>query len=1082
MLGLVHVAWRALLAVAGALAGWAPVLLAAVWGGIYVSNCLNALTAPGVPIEYRYESEAGTVQVVAAGYWYDPDTGQAVVRKVRATAPDGTMVASVEKIDLLLDSDVPVIRIFGARIVVKRLADGSFDIAKFLPIAERDEPQEGAFRLVVRDATVEYSDERVPGRSMEIEIARGQADVADGSAMFRAKFDGETLKGEVGGRYGANGTLWAEIELDNAQFAPLLHFLNPDLPEDLLGEFAHVSAQSFTADGRLEVWSGPDEPTLVTGRMHLTGVAVTSPETLHAASFHADLTSDGTNIAISGTVAQSGLEASFDGDMTFAERFRLTGGLKFEIADRESLPPQVAPFIGPEVAFQNASFDGWIDTDGERFLLDGRMEAGGISFAGERTDAVQAAVRLSNDGVTTQIESGEWEAVPYFGAVAVRFEDGSLTGHLQTRGGRLEPIAARFGTDLLEGTVSLTAVISGTVASAVAEVYAEGVADLRRPEKAPLSLGVFNVRGRVDADGARIERLTLTGQNGVVTAQGSITWAEKLLNFTVDGGGVDLRALESGVEGLVFFDGRLSGTLDEPVASGRLEMYGVKAFERVMPQIAADWTADGDRLWFDSVAARAGTGQISGTGSLTWADRALEGVFSGSGIRLEEWLALDTVGAVSVEDGKLSGTLDAPLVSARLKTDEVFVFGVRVDSVEADIEADVQGIVSPSFVARLGEGELTGNAAYVHEGTLGFVNGSFTDLPLARVPISEDIAALGGSATGSLELFFDNNGLSAGKLTAEPLLSVAVNGTIVGGGYLEATLSEGVIKVEAEVGSTFPRFVSLSGASYDLASREVAGRVDMLDMKIEDLADMVELPTSDWPAQVTGILKNLTGLASARVDVSGTVDDPTIEVQSATLKRLALRGREAGEVSASGKRIAGVWNVDHLGWQVGDTHLHLNGLMSEDGTFVVAGDLNNFDVSWLNTFMPDVPLYSGTAQLENIDVSGTFDDPKGFANFSLANLGYFDGADAVSLPLSIDNMFTTVHDRQVDLDGEIFYQGLSGTLNGEVPFSSVYEGDEERRPMKVEFKLKDPSFSSFAPYISSLDEQWSEGTVTGSAT
>ncbi|MCH8979113.1 MAG: translocation/assembly module TamB domain-containing protein [Armatimonadetes bacterium] len=76
----------------------------------------------------------------------------------------------------------------------------------------------------------------------------------------------------------------------------------------------------------------------------------------------------------------------------------------------------------------------------------------------------------------------------------------------------------------------------------------------------------------------------------------------------------------------------------------------------------------------------------------------------------------------------------------------------------------------------------------------------------------------------------------------------------------------------------------------------------------------------------------------------------------------------------------------------------------------------------------------------------------------------------------------TVKDRQIDLLGEVFYKGLSGTLEGTVPFSSLFESDEERRPMKVDFVMIDRSFSSFAPYISSLDEEWSEGTVTGSAT
>ena len=65
MQGRLHTVWRALMAVALALAGWAPVILAVVYGGAYVISCFDALTAPGVPIEYRYESEAGTMLVSA---------------------------------------------------------------------------------------------------------------------------------------------------------------------------------------------------------------------------------------------------------------------------------------------------------------------------------------------------------------------------------------------------------------------------------------------------------------------------------------------------------------------------------------------------------------------------------------------------------------------------------------------------------------------------------------------------------------------------------------------------------------------------------------------------------------------------------------------------------------------------------------------------------------------------------------------------------------------------------------------------------------------------------------------------------
>ncbi|HXH60144.1 MAG TPA: hypothetical protein VNI20_02170, partial [Fimbriimonadaceae bacterium] len=242
MRGILHTSWRALLGSSKLLA-WAPTAVVAYWGGAYMARCVNTMSAPGVPIEYRYESDAGQMLVRAESYNFDLSKLDGFINKVRVYDPSGRMVASVDLVDVGLDGDVVVARLSRPVVYVRRLADGSFDIAKMLPKALDEKSTGGSTRIAIDQGTVHYSDASVRKNEVLLGLHRFQVDGAEGSYMFRGKIEGD-LVADVGGSYTKDGILWTKADMENAEVAPLLPFVNAFLDENSMGEFARMGARS----------------------------------------------------------------------------------------------------------------------------------------------------------------------------------------------------------------------------------------------------------------------------------------------------------------------------------------------------------------------------------------------------------------------------------------------------------------------------------------------------------------------------------------------------------------------------------------------------------------------------------------------------------------------------------------------------------------------------------------------------------------------------------------------------------------------------------------------------------------------
>lgn len=1053
---------------------WSLPLCVAWWGATYVVQCVQTLTAPGVPIEYRYESEAGTMLVRADSYQFDLGEMEGAAARPRVYSPDGDEVASAKSVEFALKDGVAIIKLVDPVATVHRRTDGTFDVASMLPKETDEKPMEGAVRFAMTNAHVSYFDDTVSSEPFALVVRQAVIDTSDGSTLFRAAIEGD-VTANANGSITKDGRLRADAWFDKADLAPVLPFVNALLDKDTLGEFANISADALIVDGSAQVWK--NDTAKFAGKLTVDAKGLRSQQTLKNATLSASVVGDGSRVGIKGTSSQQGFASEFDATLHLDDKLRIAGNVYAKAATRQDLLPQLVGFVDPAVAFNDASFDGRIDTDFDKFFVDGSFVVASAEFAGQRATGLSGRTRIDQDRLFARIATGSWAGVDFGGAVGIDFNSGALSGGLQTERGRLEPLAEHFGTDRIKGIVSATAVFQGTVDKPVAQIYARGSGGLKVGEGPLASLGVYELRGSLDSQGVTLDRLTSTGENGVLAAKGSMAWESGAIDFEVKGGGLDLASAVEGLKGLAFVNARVLGTRDKPEANGRVEVYGLEAFDRGVPQLVADWTADSDALNFDRIAARAGTGQVNAFARMLWSDKSLSGEFGGTDLRLEDWVSKDTVGSVSVEAGKIAGTWDEPQIAASLKATKLYAGGVDIDEVVVPLTADRNGIRSDAFVLRSGSGELSGSGEFDFGSKQGGVRATFQDVALARVPFGEVGLTLDGLMAGSFEATFDNLGLQTGKFGANVDM-FNVNSTPVGAGWIDATYGDGALNVEGQIGS-IERYILLTAGRYDTETKQMSGEIDVYDILFQDIAEAFGKSTQAWPLELREILASTTGLAKAAVALGGSAEDPLIDVRSLTLSNLTLRGRDAGAVTAKGGRSQGVWTLEGFHWENGETTFDARGTIDETGAFDVSGGIQGLQAPWINTLFPSVPLLSGVAD-GTFAAKGTLEDPQGSGTFNVRDLGFFDGKKTQTL--SFTDVDVSLEDRIVDILGDASFQALTGKLRGQIPFSSLYEQEgEPRQPMNLQVDLDPTAFAEFGPYMGALDGSRSKGTVEGSA-
>lgn len=128
-----------------------PVAILLGWGGAFLTSCVVALSAGGVPVTYRYETPGGTLVARADSYRWSIPRNTLQVRNLEVVDPKGEPVARVGELRLndFVPGQKPVqVRLRDVFLRLERKPDGHFRIEEWMP-AEAGEPSDVAYTVDV---------------------------------------------------------------------------------------------------------------------------------------------------------------------------------------------------------------------------------------------------------------------------------------------------------------------------------------------------------------------------------------------------------------------------------------------------------------------------------------------------------------------------------------------------------------------------------------------------------------------------------------------------------------------------------------------------------------------------------------------------------------------------------------------------------------------------------------------------------------------------------------------------------------------------------------------------------------------
>jgi translocation and assembly module TamB len=486
-------------------------------------------------------------------------------------------------------------------------------------------------------------------------------------------------------------------------------------------------------------------------------------------------------------------------------------------------------------------------------------------------------------------------------------QSGSSTMHAYGVIGRTGTLAMKVAAD----EVSLRTVSERFRLKGALSGRADFVGELRGTTRAPVlsadmavrngTLGPFPFdrafgRVHVTPTGVSTPGLRLRDGPGIYELAGSIAWTGRGafdLRLTADRlpaqRWLDIADVPLDLQGTIRGDLHLTGPLNQPYASGTVELHDGRIEGQRVDRARAEFRWTGTHLLLDRAEASVNASTIQAQGSVS-REGALRISFAAQGFHLRDIGALrtevvDVDGMVDLT-GTIGATLRAPAVDAAIASTSLVVNGQRFDRASGRVQ--LQG------------SRLTFNPLELHQGGGTFaLRGS---VQLNRNPAADlRITATGAEMSGLLSLFrvrppVPLSGTLDGEFSVSGPLStprVTVNASLQDGKLGDHTIRDAVVEATyADQAVTLRRLVvhpqqgELVGAGrIDLEGEsevELAGTGLNLDLLRPLLR--VQRPLAgalDFTLQLSG------RLAEPLVGLSATVTDGTIG--SASFDRLILQ-------------------------------------------------------------------------------------------------------------------------------------------------------------------------------------------------
>ncbi|HVT13779.1 MAG TPA: translocation/assembly module TamB domain-containing protein [Fimbriimonadaceae bacterium] len=1067
----------------------APSAILAVWGSTYVWSCVQTLSAPGKPVEFKYKSKSGVLRLWAASYVIDWNRGTARVERPRIYDPSGVVIASAAHVDVsgisLPSPKNIVVRVRDISGKLTRLESGQFDVSGYLP-EQKGPPSKLPFAVTINRADVDLTDltgstpYRQPVIARDIDV-RGIGERWIASAAVELPGAG-SLRAEVQ-NLPDEGVL-IQGRTAGLELAPILDHLKTSPDGKRLSFLANFKASSLEAIGPVSVFVPKGKPLRLAARLKAVGKSVRYLDyAADQAYFDGVVNGEGAQGELD--ARYNAMKAKFHGALDWSPDVVLGGQLLVDAPSPASLPGWLHKLVPAKVAFNDAHLDGWLDfRKGSGFRLDGSVTARQAAAYDQRFDQPKLAVSIDPLQARIGIQGGTWAGTPVTGAILVGIKNPTLTGAVTAPSVDLAVVARQLHARGLSGKAQVSVLVGGARANPTAILEASGQGAYRVQGK--LLTGRFQAAGNYANDRILVNRLRVGTDAGSARAIGVVNVKKKTLSLKVEANNVRLEKLREDITGSLNASGTVTGAFSDPKFSGHALALGVQASNEQIPFASAQVVADKTRLTANDIHVVKGSGEATGEASVVWKTGALSGSASASNVLLNEYLGDEALGSVTIPKLTLGGTLKEPRAAGTAFGDHLVLGGIAVDRV--DIVSSLKGNVAnlDSLTAKVGEGTVSASGKYDYSQKQGTFHVKADDLALSRItPPGKGAANVTGNLNGEALATVSASGTWRGKASGN-LRDVNVNDTDFGGGTWGVAYDGDDLTGNASIGK-LDRFLLFENVDYDTKNDNIKAQVSVLNGSLQDLYTSSRPFFPDISYDLRQKLDSANGDLDATVAFFGPIRNPNVDVKLLEARNLMLQGESLGSLQAAFTKVGTVWTVAAAKWSGPQGTLLLNpSTIDTGGDLSVDGQLTNFDLKYVALVDQSWARLRGDATVW-FTAKGRSDSPQIHAaletsqnsTFTIANTGESFNVNLHSIDVSqavyaADGSYKG----GIAVAGEFSYRGLSGKVVAHVPLNfplEIPDGPE----ITASLELPDVEVKDLGRYVSILDTDRSNGKLQG---
>lgn len=903
-----------------------PPILIGVLSASYLNDCFEILQSPGVGLKIPHETPGGTLTVESRTVSLNLVRGTVEVRGLKVTKPDGKLLAGAERVFAtgltFLTGLRPNVLTESLRLNAVRLEDGKFEHEKFFPPEEKGgDPV--TVRVEAKDTRIEFLDRTALKKGalaptvFRVSSGRLTASLTDKAIQARGDLkvnntlagllDLRTIQAEVPPKPGKdystreiNGAIvrLRNLKLDAGQLVSEVRSIDLGTALDPIKPLRLVDT---SVQGDLTLWWKPNRPVELSGQARVNAREIAFAKD-SVQNLDVTLEMRGQAVAATGKgIARSqglnlpvNLSALVRGDLSSGkvENVVASGSLQNSALDWKQLAglfPQIPKELrvkNVRVASQAAevrALNPVAPKPGPVSVIARlKVEADEVAYQDFSITNPRAEVDLSETAVSAVVTGGQFAGSSLSGNIRYGIQKSEVDGFIRAEGLVLSRIPVKEVAERARGRVNAFVSLSGTAAKPQAEfrvlgrATVTGLGDPLLDKKR--SQGVVQAAGIFDGKRLSIDRVNYTGPMGIVSARG---WVDLNGTLAIDthARAIPLGEFTNEVSGTVDVFGKITGTSQKPVASGRIEAFRIGSKDVKLPTARARFLATLTRVRVTEIEAYKGTGLVEGAFDYVLKGEQIAGKLSVRGLQIADVSELISDGEeppfnaiVDIPEVRVEGTVKKPKATASFVVTDLLGPNIRVDKVAGSLKfEDSIAEVEPTQVSLAG-GAATVTGRYNVTNNQGVFTANWKDLgirPLLAPFVS--YLSLQGTLAGRATIRLANKQLSEVAADGQ-LSSVKLNqSSPIDGEWSVVRAENGVWSGQAIVGE-IGRFVELNAKKFEQDTGNLEVSVGLLKMPLRELLLAGIQPKEKGRDESLELVKKLGGEVSGAATLVGQID------------------------------------------------------------------------------------------------------------------------------------------------------------------------------------------------------------------